>query len=275
MARRFKKRRKFTWFPLLGTASVLPGVPGWPLSIIPADVRPSGLTFTRIVPIVPDTPLEPAEVAAEDRLVAILGDEYILERIVGHIWVAYAPDADTADPEITVYPKLVHAVAGIFVARAGDTSTQLGQQPIGASTAAELFNSYSPQAINTVREPWLWRRSWLLNSGQQSLEAGFQTVADVPFNQGSVTASNLNVSDNRLIPGMDQGTKIDTKSVRRIRQDDRLWFVFGTRALDPEITSVATPSFQEPNTVAENKAWCILDVRVLGALRKAKNTGVF
>lgn len=71
---------------------------------------------------------------------------------------------------------------------------------------------------------------------------------------------------NMFYGSIQDGPKIDVKSVRRIGQDDRLWFSISTVALGPVQT-------EEQTFVGGVQGY--LDVRILGNTRKAKNDGKF
>lgn len=252
-----RRKRRFSWLPTLGSRSEL----GQAANFQPFRVQvqpgsgPSMLnqwasqTAFAVFPLTLDKPLEAGEVEiaegdAAGRLQAIVGQEWFCERIVGHFFVSY----DLPDTGQRV-PPAVLVTLGFFVARAGDAAGLQGAGlPIGFS-GAETFRSYSPVSQNAIREPWMFRRSWMLGGAVQPGE-GFSALP----------TSNVFYGDAL------SGPKIDVKSVRRIGNDDRLW------------AACTTTSFGEAGGAGEitvGNISCLLDLRVLGALRRAKPTGKF
>lgn len=239
-------RRKFTWFPTLGSASaqgnphVLSGR-SFSVQVLPNNTGPVINTF--ILPVVPDAPLNEQDAAVgEGRLVQAIGNEWFLERIVGKLFLAQGLGVATAAAATLVG-------AGFFVARANDVNSGGGiGTPVGSASVAERNENYSPIHDNVIREPWLWRRTWIL--GGQAGSATFQGFTFAPLFNGFYGS----VSD---------GPHIDAKSVRRIGNDERLWLAVSTASL---ILSEAQ---------SDNLVTGYLDIRVLGALRKAKGKSTF
>lgn len=245
-------KRKFTWFPTLGTTSAV----GSPLSgaSFTIEVAPpsgegpngQGSVTTLIFPIVPDRPREPSAGQADSlggELALELGTEWFCERIVGSLFIGFRVP-DTGE----IVPNSVLVAAGFFVARAADDDAGGGSsQPIGSASAAERNNNYSPLHPDTVREPWMWRKSWILG-GAPRVADGFSTFPNA----------------NAFYGSLGDGPKVDVKSVRRIGQDDRLFFTVSTVCLKGPSEGL-TPATLDG----------MLDVRVLGGLRKAKGTGKF
>jgi len=138
----------------------------------PATAFPGGQgdINTLILPVIPDAPPQgdTANNDAQGELSIQMGTEWFCERIVGHLFVAYRlPDAGQ------VVPASVLVTAGFFVARANDASSGGGlATPIGSASSAERNGNYSPQHIDAIREPWMWRRSWMLG-GAPNVTEGF------------------------------------------------------------------------------------------------------
>lgn len=251
-----RRRKRFTWFPITGTAAQGEGIAPFQQQLIQLNVLPTGAISTISIPVVPDSPTEPAQTALEDSLSDIIGSEYVIERICGACFVSVWGRDD--DPPGTIFPKLILVTAGFFVGRSNDAISG-GDLPIGDEgtiNGAVAVNSYSGLALNTIREPWMWRRTWLLHTGQGG---------NAPFTSGTVA------SDNRSQTGLNNTSSLDVKSVRRVGNDDRLWFNLSARSLDNDILS----NEALPTTIGDNTVSAVLDYRVLGALRKAKNSSTF
>lgn len=213
-----------------------------------ADVFPGsqGGINTLIFPVIPDPPPDGTDAAdGGSPLNFIIGNEWFCERIAGSIFVGFRTP-DTGE----VRPRSVLVTAGFFVARANDQGSGGGvDTPIGSASADERNSNYSPMHVDAIREPWMFRRSWMLG-GAPDIAQAFSFFP----------TSNAFYGDVR------SGTHIDVKSVRRIGQDDRLFFAVSTVALGPRtgVEETFTQGVQG-----------YLDVRILGNTRRAKNDGKF
>lgn len=253
-----KRRKRFTWMPVLGTkiSNIEPDdgrtVSGraFGIDVFPPSGDPfpgsQGSQNVLIFPLIPDVPID-GTVAADQilPLEAIIGNEWFCERIVGSIFVGFRTP-DTGE----LRARSVLVTAGVFVARANDQGSGGGvDQPIGSASAAERRDNYGPQSVDAIREPWMFRRSWMLG-GAPDIAQAFSFFP----------TSNVFYGDMR------SGPHIDVKSVRRIGQDDRLWFAVSTVALGPRtgVEETFTQGVQG-----------YVDVRILGNTRKARNDGKF
>lgn len=245
MAYRRKRRSQGTWLPTLGegvgeenTANIVTGLDS------DFDVEDNGVLTTRIHELTMDQPREDIDVSTP--LADIIGSEYFLKRIVGKLLVTMADPAAATSPFFTQ----VIVGAGFFVARAEAAEVNF---PIGASigSAADVNKNYSPLEANTMREPWIWRRVWILESRPLG-------ISETPHWPRS----------NTQYGSVLDGPHIDAKTKRRITNDDRLWFA---------IAGARWPIFatgEEPVAAPQPIAYH-LDYRLFGNLRKAKTRGVF
>lgn len=244
---RRRRRSRGTWFPTLGQAvggeTSENDITGRAIELDLDDSQGSIVTAT--YDLTYDFPHEPTDAAQTTSLSDIIGSEYTLQRIVGKIFLQYARGADN-DNQFAAY-----VAAGFFVARADDA----GEKPIGeGSLAFEDFNrAYSPLEVHTAREPWIWRRSWVL--------------ADAPTSQAAINGSLPIAPKTTMNYGsVADGPHIDSKVKRRIGQDDRLYFA---------VSACVYP----PGTYAEGahfgKVEGFLDYRIFGSLRKAKQRSAF
>lgn len=243
-----RRRRGFkgTWFPVYGTAVGEDNefqTAGIQSSII---TRPGGHqdVTTVIFPLVNSDDPQPAGNLLND----VVGQEYALRRIVGKAVFWWTGSSGDIAPEVVAYSKVG---LGFFIAEA-DVS---GNVPIGAvqgsgtDTDADTFENYSPLAVGTMRQPWIWRRTWILG---KILATGptLEDFADIP--PSSTNASYGSVLD---------GPHIDAKTRRRVRQHERLWMAVSARNLSG-LTGTVTYDFD-------------IDVRLFGAMRRARNQGQF
>jgi len=247
---RRRRRTKYTWLPVIGTEleGLAPGefINKWGRSFsIGANNEGAGL----VVPLTADLPRDEDIVPGDEGVLSdSIGQEWFLRRIVGKLSISWAlnPGADGAD-QICIH-------AGFFVARASaaDGDVPIGVAPGGtwaAGLSPQVYNSYDPGSNSTVREPWIWRRTWCLGNPD--------IATDTNWPRGLFPAHNLGFASSL------DGPHIDAKTLRRITNDDRLWFALSANTL-PLGDSVGTAS-----------ALAHLDIRILGNLRKARNRGVF
>lgn len=257
---RRKRRNRGFWLPILGTRSG-EGGEGDDLTFqfaldAPANNNSPDLG---IVPITFDFPQEGPTLSPDaDTLAEIAGSEYILKRILGNCVVANRCYYDAATDDGA---SAIKVDAGFFVARAGaESQGPLGANgPIGygADTTQSDREQYSPGNPATAREPWMWRRTWILGNEKKAFIYE-NSNGGAPVAYGYCPPTNL-TSDVR------NGPYIDVKSRRRVRQDERLFFAIQARhwpladatAGDNDIVDVS------------------LTVRLFGTLVKARNSGTF
>lgn len=247
MGRLRRRKRRYTWFPQIGFQSSNPEDDSVVLPVAVPNAPLSGLLSTpTIFPIIPDAPNE-EPTAVTDHLDDFIASEYFLKRIVGR-FVCAAPARTSVQTPYTI----AYAIgAGFFIARADSpTSTK----PIGSAAATDAKNNYGVLNVQNTREPWIWRRVWIMSPLVTA--SGFQVFdPNYPY-----------YANNNLNGSVAEGSNIDARTARRVTQDDRLWFTVQTQVLN------AGGSFEfEEQTFPE----AYLDVRLLGALRKARNRSAF
>lgn len=259
MARGRRTRRRGTWFPTIGT------------NLATAENVVSGRAFaltlvnhviiTAISPITIDRPQEGDELSSSiDSLTDVIGSEYVLQRIVGKVFAERisAPDPITVRDE---NPAILFG-AGFFVARANDSAVGGGADtPIGSATEAERRDNYSPIENDTIREPWIWRRTWILGTAGQSTLSQAGTGTIITTTNGTSTHYPASTA---LYGSVWDGPHIDSKVKRKIGNDDRLWFAVSATpfSLDTELNNTLLISGY-------------LDFRIFGSLRKARNRSAF
>jgi len=236
-------RTKYTWFPNVGSTTGVPGqvYSGLIVNNLPVPANSSGSAGgpinSLIIPVVQDEPLEPEEGGNQaGQLARILGQEYILERIVGSCFVGAASLSQTE----SAGPRAVLVTCGFFVARAD--ASDGNASPVGSNNVTENF---APLNVENVREPWIWRRTWLL--GPESDVTQPLTFAP---------------SFNGFYGSVMDGPHIDARSVRRVGNDDRLWFIISCMSVSV-------------NDDRDGIVQAVIDYRVLGKLVKAHNKSAF
>lgn len=251
--RRFRRKRRGTWFPVLGTA----GPEGRPFdddAALYAEItlpnngnsQPflSELTYDHYT----DEGAQ-ADGINSKSLADFQGSEYLLQRIVGKCHISL----DQLGGQSTF---AVAVVAGFFVARealGGEDVLSAIPHPIGADTDDDKTAHYGPMSVGNIQEPWIWRRTWIL--GNRARGSGVGTVT-----YPTTTADYHSVSD---------GPHIDAKTRRRVHRESRLWFFLQARNLG---ANFADP-FQSVDVSVPSHLKLRLDYRLFGMLRKARNTG--
>jgi len=260
-----RRRSGGTWFPIIGTgesvatAAAVRQFTG-DFAAVSAD------PFTLISPVTFDVPQEGGTLDNEDSLSDIIGSEYVLKRIVGKAFITRRIDLQDVNGN-DIEPALLVGV-GFFVARANDAASGGGEDtPIGSATAAERQDNYSVTGIKTVREPWIWRRTWVLGSaGSNRGVTGVAGTASKAVGAAGTIAGSFPAS-TALYGSVADGPHIDSRVKRRVRQDDRLFVA---------VTAQPFPIGQETSITNANVGIRgAIELRIFGALRKAANTSAF
>lgn len=260
---RRKRRSPGTWFPMLASSRIV-GEDVFAYNLIrpTLDVNVDGTPVLGVVPITFDEPQEPPNANPDtEGLGEFIGNEYIFKRALGSLFVSRSRSVNIEDPDEEDTTG-IYVTAGFFVARAGaGTTGDPDTAPIGffGSSTPTAFQNYSPQAQAAIREPWMWRRSWILGWGQNV----DQSASQVSIEKSLYASYPRN---NVLYPSGLTGPAVDIKSRRHVRQDERLFFGFGALALQLDENGTTTLN----STVRFD-----LDIRVFGALVKAKSRGSF
>lgn len=265
---RRRRRSQGTWFPTIG-------------SEISEGVNAAGRAFTLNLGALSQTPLqivtpltfdEPTDldnfITSEKSLTDIIGSEYVLKRIVGKMFINRISQLDINgnDPN----PALLCG-AGLFVARAGDDVTTGAQErPIGfavLASDAQTRENYSPLDNDTMREPWIWRRNWVLGTAGQNL--GITGVANSHSSSvGAVTGDSASCypASTALFGSVADGPHVDSRVRRRVRQDQRLWLAVA-------LTSFPIAAQTDATAIVGIRGY--FDYRMFGSLRKARNQSAF
>lgn len=109
--------------------------------------------------------------------------------------------------------------------------------------------SYNPLSRDAVRDPWIWRRVWMLSNGSQDTS----DVIEEAFGQGPQTTAEYG--------SIQDGGHIDAKTARVIGPEERLCFCVGTKALP-----MLRIGFDIPSLIVGYADW-----RILASPRRASN----
>lgn len=259
---RRKRRNQGVWLPTIGAAAGGDTVLAGRFFTLTGTATPT--IHTVIFPILRDFPQnDDVAVTSTEGIGEIVENDYIVKRIVGKAFISRRPIYEGGDTNIDIGVPLV-VTAGFFVARAGDPGTAgAADAPIGAvgalADSSFVRDNYSPLDADTIREPWMWRRTWVLgNAGAASadvtLEAGTEGLGSFPAS----TALYGSVMD---------GPHFDVKSKRRVGLDERLWFAVSMY--------VYTSGGATGTNLAGEQINGYLDYRAFGQVVKAQGKGVF
>jgi len=239
-----RRRTKFTWFPVIGgDTSGTEGELDLSTSTRSIAVQGDRNSAVDIFPIIPDEPKEVAGLG--DSLVDFVGTSWLIARLVGKLHISYSQVQGAG-----IQPNAALVTAGFFVARADASATSV---PIGDDV--DLPQDYGPLSLATQREPWMWRRSWILGNNAASPSGGGAFARGQFF---PATNSARSVAD---------GPHIDCKVKRRSSNDERLFFALQTCSYPPGDDSLSTSG--------DGELLYTLDLRVLGTIRKQKNRSAF
>lgn len=255
---RRRRRSKFTWFPVFGTqingdldtsyrtvSSRIEGLkPSSDSSIIPSFGNGTLLCQA----VLPDQTFELGaqgggvvdQVSLRDY---VEGQDWALKRIVGKAHLGIT--AGTASPTFGAQWANVLVTLGFFIGRSQDDNQ-------GAPDFQD--DEVDPQNADNVRQPWIWRRTWLLQDPNNS--GAFELAGDWPH-------STAGYGD------MASGGHIDSKVSRRIRREERLWMAISAVGADPTNTVVTGAQGTQPSIFGQ------VDIRILGAMRKSRNASTF
>lgn len=256
---RFRRKSRGTWFPMLGTTRFESELQiSFTLQQMELTI-PTGIDepVVGVLPITLDEPQDSNDQSSDTKGIGeFIGNEYIVKRVVGQLFLSRT--TTTSEAVGTDWPDVL-VTSGFFVARAADGNDDFTDHvPVGWTTT-DAWRNYSPQATQNIREPWMWRRSWILGhrlSGQPPVGVAAPATAINTTVADAFPVSNVyypNMSDHR----------VDIKSRRRVRQDERLWWVVGAI---PRITTFG---------VDQVVIRASLDARVFGDLRKPRAHGSF
>lgn len=207
MARR-TRRPAVVWLPCFPTTSFTND--GIALRVV-HDISSAGNgRITSVHQLTIDNPAEQLIANADPATLSDFeGSAYRLRRIVGKCFVGI----NQADAAATGDPTIVYCTAGFIVLRV-DPLTGL---PIGIAAADA---NYSPQAFGSERDPWIWRRSWMLGVSAA--------------NPSVVTTSNATCwpPSNSFDGSVADGPHVDAKTARAVKDEERLFFVACTQFVE-------------------------------------------
>lgn len=246
MASRRRRRPAVTWLPTIfaniGDQSVdvqdLPAQRYFSMPVAP--VVGQGYTGIAFTPITFDAPAE-ADAEASTTLADFTQSGYRLRRIVGKVDVTVGSAQDIQARTLARQPAALLVGAGFIVLRTDSD---------GVATSNEL----NLLTWGSIRDPWIWRRTWALSTG-------------VPVDGIAGAAENERGLDFFPKTSLDQASSLDsahfdTKIARLIGQEERLFFV---------VAAFGLPFPQRQTYVDTVRVNGLLEYRLLASPRKMTN----
>lgn len=264
-----RKRNKGTWFPVNGDvwtgegseyydATANAWVPGVPVA---RNEGPYNLVF----PITQDYTFNAAKFDSTNPndnpslRDYVEGQDYILNSLVGNCFVncrrGIGQSPTTTYDQTRIWPY-IQVTAGFFVARASDADPSLPDL-----TKDEV----DPLCGLNIQDPWIWRRMWMLgnpNAGE------LQKVGTVGGTVDVYTEPRPLITENWQYPSI-AGPHFQTKSRRRVRREERLWFSISAIGWNGDAIDVAGGTSEQPGFMFS------LDVRLFGKMVKGRNASTF
>jgi len=233
---RIRRRPAVVWLPNAGEPLISDD--GTLVTFV-HDVGPGAAG--RVVSVHKLTSDQPAETSLVDggfpTLSDFEGSAYRLRRIVGKCFTSCA-QSEPAGSGIT--PVVFYLTAGFIVLRVDP----LTGEPANEAQADAFYN---PQNFGSERDPWIWRRTWLISNNNDAI--GSSLAASYP-------TSNVEYGS------VADGPHIDAKTARRVSDEERLFFVAASQGVESFGTG-------QPNNTAAVR-W-FLDYRLLASM--LKNSG--
>lgn len=251
MARRTRRRRpRVAWLPTFGGSPSGEGTGASPFTGIEFqltvdDSVPNGDIVWDAAPLTFDVSEAATEAQAspDGRTLRdiIQGNEWRLRRIVGKAFLAALTETVG-----TKFPTIADVALGFIVCKTYDDGAPLTD-----------FNEVNPLAQNSMEDPWIWRRRWILAPGgfvaaETALVSNIYASPQF-WGYPQNTANYHSVAD---------GPHIDAKSNRRIHRSERLFCVLAARKYNPQD--------QDSLNVADFRIQGLIDYRLLGSIGAAQ-----
>lgn len=239
MRRRSKPR--VVWIPPTAENSVdAAGRSCWGVATLSGlDSQTPGFTSTIEIPILLDGSAS-QPLAADSTLADIEGSGYRLRRIVGKLYVFCGQTN-------VLQSNLWGVTAGFIIRRVDNDGTSLAN---GVGSPSDILISTAD--IDNSMDPWIWRRSWMLQDGPTHLGDATPVTQDVLSEQvhrgpgqnfGTYTGGNI------------EGPTVDQKTARIVGPEERLFL------------DVTATSMFGTGDVATTSIVCLYEFRALGSMR--------
>lgn len=251
------RRNQGTWFPIAGTYWSVEGEEFHDATINDAtvsaqsdkslgtslNVHPVTLDYTQF----PSSGNSPSEGPSLRDFTE--GQDYILKRLVGN-FTCFLGFGANQQGNFSPTDQWAHILVGcgFFVARAADAD-----QTLPDLTVDEI----DPLAAINIQNSWIFRRTWILDNPQNVY----------PINTSG--EFSWEVCSNRDYAGDMNSPFFDTKSKRRIKREERLWFAVSIIGWDGQRIQVGGQNADNPYLNYN------LDVRLFGKMVKGRTSPTF
>lgn len=178
-----------------------------------------------------DYPVEEEVVAGQGipSLADWAGSAWRLRRIVGKLFCS------AVDLQGQGVKEILKVAAGFIVLRVNEDDGTPIKNPI----------EYDPGSVGGIRDPWIWRRTWMLQTGGTGQEADIGWLSQAPVT-------------NMEYGSVADGPHIDQKTNRIVSLEERLFLVISARRTQEVIDHQCAVD-------------AVLDYRLLGSRMNATN----
>lgn len=234
-----RRKRSFSWLPTLGQfRQPLTGTTGDYFKNQVDVVLPqvgANNSSELVVPIVGDEGFEDDKDTAAD---IYINDALGQEYFIERVVGSIYVACQQGAEGVTA----MTVTAGLFVAP---------KDPSAPTQVQGIALEYSPLWRANMEQPYMWRRTWVVGN---LVHPSIATNGFGPF--PPTNAENQTLA----------GPEVDVRSVRRVHKNERLWLA---------LSATNTWTFEGGAGVDTMQVGIAYDLRVLGALRKMKNTSTF
>lgn len=246
--RKRRRRQNVAWFPNLQQEPDIPegcsetNSTDWPcwlvgdITVNPAADCPG--SKTQVADLTWDFPVEDEVLLNQvPSLADWQGSAWRLRRCVGNLFVSVIDIS--GNPTLASAQQQVMVGAGLIVLRVDEEGNP-----------TELDSAYSPLKTRNIRDPWIWRRTWILQP---------QVRETVAFGTGTFLQAypQSNVHYGTAVGG----PYMDAKTNRRIGLEERLFLCIDAQRANP--SSIV-------QSVGQSVQWTF-DYRLLGNIMKETN----
>lgn len=236
-----RRKPRVVWLPPTNANSIGPGFTSGYQEFVVDVTGTTGDFSVGEIPLVIDGQGDELDAAGVNTLSDLENSGYRLRRIVGKI---FCQQRQKLGPGVVAgdAPFQVVCTAGIIVRRIDQTT--------GASLAATVANGQemtSPGELRNYSDPWIWRRSWILND-----ESMRQTTTGLPVGPTS------NFGPEGPCGGNADGPHVDQKTARVISNEERLFLGVSCTIIQPA---------NQPQNGIDASTFVLTDLRVLASMR--------
>lgn len=181
------------------------------------------------------------------------GQDWLLKSLIGNLFIHVPQTLGSLNWNESSYWPMLRVGAGFFVARALDSD-----QASPDLTSDEI----DPLGGKNIQNSWIWRRTWMFDSPNAAYELNVGSTVET-LSTGLTTA-------NWTLPEKN-GPFFQTKSRRRIKREERLWFAIATQGMARAAGDGDVSGDPEQQPFAAFN----LDYRIFGKMVKGRTSATF